>query len=329
MFSYGIRPTRAASPRVGRCAVLIALWCATAALGNAQDAPYRVAAKRILDDPAFHQWMQATIALPAEKQVEAVSAKLKELNPGFDGQLTGIEGGSPDFEPGGVRAIRFWACHVTDLSPLRALSKLVNLRCDGSPEQPSKLCDLSPLQGLELLACLSCDYTDVSDLSPLAEMPLSTLSCRHTRVTSLEPLRGRKLGSLRIDGTRIADLSPLAGMPIDLLSCSETPVSNIAPLRGMPLVWLRLAFTEVADLSPLSESPKLLDLDISGTNVADLSPLNSPELRELLCGGTKVSDLSPLFKVNWLRYVDIRNTKVNRTALRAFRKALPRCGYSR
>ena len=39
-----------------------------------------------INDPAFQAWVKATQALPAEKQVEAVSKKLMELNPGFDGK---------------------------------------------------------------------------------------------------------------------------------------------------------------------------------------------------------------------------------------------------
>ncbi len=39
--------------------------------------------------PAFQAWMKTVAALPAEKQVEAVSKKLMELNPGFDGKVAG------------------------------------------------------------------------------------------------------------------------------------------------------------------------------------------------------------------------------------------------
>ena len=42
--------------------------------------------------PAFQQWMKDVAALPAEKQVEAVAKKLQELNPGFDGKVTGSDG---------------------------------------------------------------------------------------------------------------------------------------------------------------------------------------------------------------------------------------------
>ena len=34
--------------------------------------------------------MKDVAALPAEKQVEAVAKKLQELNPGFDGKVTGM-----------------------------------------------------------------------------------------------------------------------------------------------------------------------------------------------------------------------------------------------
>ena len=39
--------------------------------------------------PGFDQWMKDVAALPAEQQVEAVSKKLMELNPGFDGKMAG------------------------------------------------------------------------------------------------------------------------------------------------------------------------------------------------------------------------------------------------
>ncbi len=40
------------------------------------------------ESPDFKKWMQSVAAMPAEKQVDAVSRKLKELNPEFDGKLS-------------------------------------------------------------------------------------------------------------------------------------------------------------------------------------------------------------------------------------------------
>src|SRR5262249_45485421 len=44
--------------------------------------------------PVDAAWLKQVAALPAEKQAEAVAAKLKDLNPGFDGKVTHrVEGG--------------------------------------------------------------------------------------------------------------------------------------------------------------------------------------------------------------------------------------------
>ena len=67
--------------------------------------------------------------MPADKQVEAVAAKLKELNPGFDGKVTHkIEGGV-------VTELEFLTDNVTDISPVRALTGLRKLNCSGTPGQ--------------------------------------------------------------------------------------------------------------------------------------------------------------------------------------------------
>ena len=66
---------------------------------------------------AFETWRKQVAALPAEKQVGAVAARLKELNPGFDGKVT------PKITNDVVTELQFCVDDVTDLSPLRALTK--------------------------------------------------------------------------------------------------------------------------------------------------------------------------------------------------------------
>src|SRR5580692_7694927 len=63
-------------------------------------------------------WRKQVTALPAEKQVEAVAKKFKELNPGFDGKVT------PLIEKGVVTYFSFLTDDVTDISPVRALAGL-------------------------------------------------------------------------------------------------------------------------------------------------------------------------------------------------------------
>ena len=81
------------------------------------------------NSPAFQQWVKATQALPAEQQIEAVSKKLMELNPGFDGKLTGwYREGTPKIEKGVVTEFGFSTDNVTDISPVRALAGLKRFR---------------------------------------------------------------------------------------------------------------------------------------------------------------------------------------------------------
>ncbi len=177
--------------------------------------------------------MKATQALPAEQQIEAVSKKLMELNPGFDGKITGLDGkGIPKIEKGVVTGMELLTDNVTDISPVRALAGVTYLNCSGnSLKSRSKLSDLSPLQGMKLTS-LSCYFTQVSDLSPLREMPLGNLYCRNTQVSDLSPLERMPLKNLSCSGTKIATLSPLQGMKLASLYCSGTPVSDLSPLEG-------------------------------------------------------------------------------------------------
>src|SRR5205085_8813938 len=82
--------------------------------------------------------------LGAEAQVKAVVAKLKELNPGFDGNVT------YKIEKDVVTSLYFVTDKVTDISPVRTLSGLTALGCSGSTVGMGKLADLCSLKGMEL-----------------------------------------------------------------------------------------------------------------------------------------------------------------------------------
>ena len=139
--------------------------------------------------PAFQQWMKTMAALPAEQQVEAVSKKLIQLNPSFDGRLTSADGrGTPKIVSGVVTELGFLSDNVTDISPVRALPGLKDLNCrGGSWQRVSNLIDLSPLEGMALTK-LDCGATQVSELSPLQGMPLTELNCGFTKISDLSPL---------------------------------------------------------------------------------------------------------------------------------------------
>ncbi|HEV3255341.1 MAG TPA: protein kinase [Gemmataceae bacterium] len=232
-------------------------------------------------------WLKQVAAMPAERQVEAVVKKLKELNPGFDGRVT------HKIENGVVTDLEFLTDNVTDISPVRALAGLKVLTCADHAQGKGRLSDLSPLKGMPL-TMLNCNFNmQLANLSPLKDMKLTGLHCGGTLVSDLSPLRGMKLAFLNCWNTPVSDLSPLKGMPLTSLTCQYTPVTDLSPLKDMKLTGLNCHSTKVPDLSPLKGMP-LTNLDCGSTKVSDLSPLKGMPLTDLHCGSTKVSDLSPL-----------------------------------
>jgi serine/threonine protein kinase/Leucine-rich repeat (LRR) protein len=235
---------------------------------------------------AFEAWCTQVAAMPADKQVDAVAAKLKELNPGFDGKVAHKKEGDV------VTGLTFLTDKVTDISPLRALRGLNALDCQGSDAGKGMLADLSPLRDMKLTN-LICYSTQVSDLSPLKGMPLTGLACGGTQVSDLSPLKGMPLGFLDLGATKVSDLSPLKDVKLRLLFCHYTQVADLSPLKDMKLTDLGCQFTQVADLSPLKDM-KLTSVDCHFTRVSDLSPLKGMPLMILYCDHTPVADLSPL-----------------------------------
>ncbi len=236
---------------------------------------------------AFDRWRHDVESLPADRQVQAVAKKLQELNTGFDGNL------KPDIVGGVVVRVDFISDHVTDISPLRALTGLTVLECYGSYPSLGKLADLWPLKGLPLLV-LTCAESQLSDLSPLKGSSLQGLSIFLTQVCDLSPLAGEPLLSLHCGGLpNLTDLSPLRGMPLAVLNIYGTNVSDLTPLRGMQLGNLDFAGAAISDLGPLRGMP-LTSLVGSSSRVATLAPLKGMPLTNLQFANTLVTDLSPI-----------------------------------
>jgi serine/threonine protein kinase/Leucine-rich repeat (LRR) protein len=289
--------------------------------------PAAKAAPRSADESA---WERVVAALSATEQVKAVRARLKELNPNFDSPLV------PVIEDGVVRELAFSTDDVTDVSPVRVLTRLRSLKCSGLGDRNSPLTDLSPLSGLPLRR-LVLAKGELFDLSPLRGMPLTEFSCYGTRVTDLSPLRGMDLRVLNCDSIRASDLSPLKGMPLENLVLTRkaedlavlagmntlehlyfegTTISDLSPLKGLKLTTLTMCTNPISDLSPL-QGMKLTFLHAGATKVSDLSPLNGMPLTHLNCAGTNVSDagLAQIKDCQSLVLLSLDNTQVSDAGL--------------
>jgi serine/threonine protein kinase len=253
--------------------------------------------------PALEElWCQAVSKLPPDAQIGRVAARLKELNPGFNGKL------AYKAEHGVVTEIVVETDRITDISPLRALPGLLSMTCDGSGSRTARLPDFSPLRGMPLRQ-LNCSDSDVADLSPLTGLKLVNITADFTKVTDLSPLKGMKLTYLSVCQTQVSDLSPLKDMRLNMLRCLRTPVSDLSPVKGMRLNNMDISETRVSDLSDLKEMP-LSVLHCADTQISDLSPLRGMPLKTLVINNTLVSDLSPLTGMQ-LANLRIDNTRVS------------------
>ncbi len=256
-----------------------------------QEAPHDVkTAKAFLDAAA---WERSVAAMPEAEQVKAVIARLKELNPGYSGQIKWP----------GHDEIDLWIVgpELRDISPVRAMPGVHVLHIRGA-----NVTDLWPLRGMGLTR-LDLYSTGVSDLSPLQNM--------------------QTLRLLDLSGSRkVMDLSPLKGMPLERLTIEDTQVSDLTPLKDMKLYLFNCDSSQVSDLSPL-KGMSLTHLMIHGSQVSDLSPLKGMPLTQLNCDNSQVSDagLAYLKGFTNLTLLYLRKTKVTAAGIDELTKALPKC----
>lgn len=168
--------------------------------------------------------------MPPVNQVDAVGKKLKELNPGFDEKL------EHKIERDRIIELLFVTDHVTDLSPVRALSGLKRLTCRGSAWKGA-LTDLRPVAGMPLQVFIADGNPKLADISQLKGLPLNELgvySCH--QVEDLCPVKGMPLKSLNLFNCPARDLSPLKGMPLEeLIIHTFDKVEDLTPIQSLPL----------------------------------------------------------------------------------------------
>ena len=137
----------------------------------------------------FEQWVTETADLSAEQQAEAVTLKLKELNPKWPARslVSSRSGSTKDGVTKWVVTGIDLENGLTDISPVRAFLGLDSIKISDS-----LALDLSPLKGRRLRS-LDFNQMKVPDLTPLQEVKLDSLSFWDTNAPDLSPLNGRKI----------------------------------------------------------------------------------------------------------------------------------------
>jgi Leucine-rich repeat (LRR) protein len=198
---------------------------------------------------------------------------------------------------------------LSDIRPLAKLTKLEHLWIRRAP----KLTDIRPLVGLSSLAELNIDRTGVTDLAPLAKLPLVDLSVEALALpslTGLDKLVGVKKLSLRfID---VKDWKPLAALTkLERLTCDNfadgSVLAGMTEMRDLSL-W---GAGTLANIDGLAHMAHLREISITHAPFTDVTPLaGAAELVRLHLANTKVTSLAPLAKLSKLSMVNLEGTMV-------------------
>ena len=196
--------------------------------------------------------------------------------------------------------------------------------------------DLELLAQCTNLRVLILDYQQISDVSPLAELPLEYLSLTGNQVSNLSPLAGQTelrvldlgenpvrsvevlaqltaLQEVTLEATGITSVEVFAGSGIQSLNARSTWITDFSPLESCPDL-TRLIAGELPGgaAETLAGLTGLVELRLYSTQDVDLSHFTGLQaLRDLDLYGSAVSHPEALTLLSSLRYLNLGETGVD------------------
>ena len=187
--------------------------------------------------------------------------------------------------------------------------------------------DLELLAQCTNLRVLVLDYQQISDLSPLAQLPIEYLSLTGNEVSDLGPLTGlTELQVLDLGQNPVRATEVLAELPaLREVTLEATGITSVEVFRGSDLQSLNVRTTWVTDYTPLEECPNLTRL-ITGSmpEGAAKTLAGLTGLEELRLYSTPQLDLSLFRSLQRLQKVDFFGSKISHPEALA---DLPALGY--
>ena len=187
---------------------------------------------------------------------------------------------------------------ITELPPLKSMTKLQSLSLSGSP----RISNIEVLRDVPELIALSLDGRVISN--------------NHTVLSALT-----KLKSLAIDDSYLPDLNPLENM-LELESIifgwaeldfnPKGNVSDLTPLANLTkLRVLRLLHQSITDLTPLVGQTQLTEINLIDNNITDITMLRDmANLRELYLNENSIEFLPNLGNLNVLESLSLNRNRI-------------------
>ncbi len=174
--------------------------------------------------------------------------------------------------------------------------------------------DLELLAQCTHLRVLVLDYQKITDLSPLANLPLEYLSLTGNQISDLSPLSGLAgLQVLDLGENPVRTAEVLAQLTaLQEVTLEATGITSVEMLEGSGIQSLNVRSTWITDLSPLESCPNLSRLivgELPGGSVETLAGLTN--LVELRLYSTPGVDLSCFVGLQKLRDLDLYGSTIS------------------
>ena len=183
-----------------------------------------------------------------------------------------------------LQTLEYWV-RSPDLALLAPLQpSLRGLEFRGAVTGALASAELGKFRKLERL---SMGNTGITDIAPLAGMPLTWLQMEQTPVTDVGPLRELP-GLKRLNLSRVqADFAPVASLAgLVSLDLSFTPIEDLAFLSGLASLETLSFSGQTLDLAPLAGLPALTRLSVSRCTLTGLDALvECPSLQDITAYG--------------------------------------------
>ena len=182
--------------------------------------------------------------------------------------------------------------------------------------------DLALLEQCVNLKVLILDYQQISDLSPLAQLPLEYLSLTGNEVSDLSPLSGMtELQVLDLGENPVRSVQVLADLhQLREVTLEATGITSVEVFAGSELQSLNVRTTWVNDYTPLETCPNLTQLVTGSMPEGAAQTLGGlTNLEQLRLYSTPGVDLAQLTELQSLRELDLCGcTLINPEALASF-----------
>lgn len=203
-------------------------------------------------------------------------------------QLKGIADIDPLSVFTSLKYLNISGARITDLNPIRNLSKLETLIASSS-----LISSIDAIQYTSSIRHLDLSASFVRDISPLSNFRnLETLNLSDAAISNPEVLTLlASLRELKLARVPLSSASVVSGLEkVEFLDLSGVPLSDFSGLTDLPaLTRINLSKTYIQDVSPLATLRSLKYIYLDYTPVAQLDALKSlPDLTAIYCDKTQV-----------------------------------------